>query len=185
MSLKRRTVFIITGAIVYYILSFFIVVGVASYFVHDNMKKADTRADEKTLQNDKPAISIQSLWEHTNKQRGKKGLGQLSLNPQLNKSALSKCKDMTNRDYWSHNAPNGTEPWIFIQKKGVAYTYAGENLAYGFTEAESITKGWMDSKTHRENILSNKFTHVGFGICKSKNFVGDGPQTIIVQHFTG
>jgi uncharacterized protein YkwD len=39
----------------------------------------------------------------------------------------------------------------------------GENVAYGFTDAESVVNGWLNSPAHRQNIEGN-YTHSGFGV---------------------
>jgi uncharacterized protein YkwD len=128
-------------------------------------------------------IDINALWQGTNDQRAQNGLAALTLDPLLNKSAQLKCDDMVAKDYWQHNAPDGTEPWAFMQRAGVQYSAGAENLAYGFSGAGAVISGWMNSPGHRANMLGD-YTNVGFGICNSPNYVGNGPQTIIVQHFT-
>lgn len=106
----------------------------------------------------------------------------LSLNPLLSQSALNKCNDMVRRDYWSHKDPKGNEPWEFI-KPLTDYQAAGENLAYGHADAESVVTGWINSPGHNENLLNKDFTDVGFGVCLSENYVNEGRQVIVVQHF--
>lgn len=128
-------------------------------------------------------IDMLQLWTRTNEERQKAGLAELVLNPELNKSAKLKCDDMVSRNYWSHNTPDGVEPWNFFREVGITYTNAGENLAYGYEDANSAVAGWMDSQTHKDNILTSVYTDVGFAACKSDNFIDVGPQIIIVQHF--
>lgn len=41
-----------------------------------------------------------------------------------------------------------------------------ENVAYGYTSAETVVHAWLNSPSHRDNIEGN-FTHSGFGIIKS------------------
>ena len=131
----------------------------------------------------KPVLSIYSLFNLTNEQRKLAGLAELSLDPRLNNSASDKCKDMVAKNYWAHNAPDGTKPWIFIGKY-TKYNKAAENLAHGFYSNESIIDGWMNSPSHKENIVEPGYTNIGFAICDSPNFVNEGKQTIIVQHFS-
>lgn len=121
----------------------------------------------------------ETLLEITNKQRSKP----LVLSQKLSNSAEAKCKDMVKNDYWDHNDKQGREPWYFMDQVDYSYEYAGENLAYGFrTESDTIT-GWMNSEGHRKNILDVNFTEVGFGTCVSGNYIGQGKQYIVVQHF--
>lgn len=127
-------------------------------------------------------FSIEVLANYTNIERSKASVGALNVNKRLNISASAKCKDMADRNYWSHTAPDNTEPWAFMKQAGYSYSDAGENLAYGFSENSEIIKGWMNSKSHKANMLNPVFTEVGFGICDSKNYQKEGHQVIIVQH---
>jgi len=128
-------------------------------------------------------MSTSNLLAGTNAERTSRGLAPLAINGQLNSSAASKAADMVARDYWAHNTPDGQEPWVFFDAAGYNYQKAGENLAYGFgTSSETIT-GWMNSPSHRDNMLDAEYTEVGFGFLNSPNFTGTGEETIIVAHY--
>jgi uncharacterized protein YkwD len=142
------------------------------------------------LQSSKPAtlayateMSRSNLLASTNAQRASNGSGALTLNSQLNAAAQAKANDMVARDYWSHNTPDGQEPWVFFDAQGYSYAKAGENLAYGFSNSNETVIGWMNSPSHRANLLDTAFTEVGFGFANSANFVSAGNQTIIVAHY--
>ena len=136
----------------------------------------------KSSSNREITITQNGLLTATNTACQQNNKGDLRLSERLNQSALSRCRDMVANNYWNHNDNHGREPWRFFQDAGYDFSTAGENLAYGFyTNKETVT-GWMESPTHREHILKD-YTEVGFGICKSDNYVGDGMQTIVVQHF--
>lgn len=109
-------------------------------------------------------ISDQELLNLTNFERKKEGLPPLSLNTRLTEAAKKKGSHMLKYDYWAHFAPDGTSPWDFIRGQGYEYTYAGENLAKGFTTSFDAVRGWMNSPTHRANILSKQYSEVGFAI---------------------
>jgi len=130
-----------------------------------------------------PDIDLTSVWQSVNTERENAGLQPLVRDPLLDKSAQEKCDDMVAKDYWSHDAPDGTEPWVFIKKYNV-YTTAGENLAYGFLSAKSVVSGWMASEGHRKNILNGLFTNVGYAQCKYPANSKEGSQTLIIQHLT-
>ena len=101
-------------------------------------------------------ISSQKLFLLTNKEREQNGLTPLVFNETLSKAALLKANYMFTNNYWAHNAPDGTTPWVFIKQVGYEYTYAGENLARGFATSDDVVKAWMASPTHKENMLSSK-----------------------------
>lgn len=134
-------------------------------------------------------MSSGGLLSATNQQRVANGLGSLALNGQLNNAAQSKANDMANRDYWSHNTPEGNTPWTFIIAAGYSYSRAGENLAYGYDSSSATVAAWMGSTSHRDNILNGGFVDVGFGVVNAANYTGDaskgprGPQTIVVAMY--
>lgn len=53
---------------------------------------------------------------------------------------------------FSHTRPNGRQ-WYTVNSK----IQGGENLAYGFDTAEDVVNAWMNSPTHRDNILYDEF----------------------------
>lgn len=128
-------------------------------------------------------VSVAGLLDATNTQRSANSVGLLSENAQLNAAAQAKANDMVARDYWSHQTPDGEQPWVFITNAGYHYLSAGENLAYGFMTSSSTVTGWMNSPPHKANLLSPTFTEVGFGIANSPSYVGNGPQTIVVAMY--
>lgn len=125
-------------------------------------------------------FSSQSLLDDTNAQRQADSELALSIDPQLTAAAQAKANDMVAKNYWSHNTPDGRTPWSFIEATGYSYDEAGENLAYGFSDASSTVTGWMNSPEHRANILNQDYAQVGFGIASSPDFQGHGPSTVIV-----
>jgi hypothetical protein len=128
-------------------------------------------------------VSVQALLDGTNTQRTNNGLGSLALNAKLNQAAQAKANDMVARDYWAHNTPDGQAPWTFFTAAGYNFQTAGENLAYGFDTSANTITGWMNSPGHRANILNTTYLEVGFGIANSANFVGTGPETVVVAEY--
>jgi uncharacterized protein YkwD len=127
--------------------------------------------------------SLDGLLQSTNVQRAAHSRSALTTNSLLAQAAQDKANDMAARNYWSHNTPDGEEPWKFIEAVGYKYGKAGENLAYGFRNSNDTVIGWMNSPTHRANLLDGGFTQVGFGFANSTDFVGDGNQTIVVAMY--
>ncbi len=41
-----------------------------------------------------------------------------------------------------------------------------ENVAYGYTSAESVVKAWLKSESHKK-IIEGDFTNIGFGVLQS------------------
>ena len=128
-------------------------------------------------------MSQGSLLDSTNSERNQNGKAALKINSQLTAAAQAKANDMVVRNYWSHNTPDGQEPWVFVNQAGYKYTKAGENLAYGFSSSSSTVTGWMNSASHKANMLDSSFTEVGFGYANSGDFHSSGEQTVVVAMY--
>lgn len=127
-------------------------------------------------------MSRGALANATNSARAANGLVGLTLDGQLNNSAQMKAEDMAAKNYWAHVSPDGTEPWYFFEQAGYSYVKAGENLAYGFSSSQATVDGWMNSASHRANILG-EYNDVGFGIVNVPDYQSSGQQTIVVAHY--
>ncbi|MFA6007329.1 MAG: CAP domain-containing protein [Candidatus Shapirobacteria bacterium] len=126
-------------------------------------------------------ITIQKVLDQTNAVRQKQGLSLLQYNVILSQSATAKAQDMFANNYWAHNSPQGKTPWDFFKAAGYQYSIAGENLAKDFYDTETLMQAWMNSPTHRENILSPKYQEIGIGVV---NGILNGVKTtLVVQHF--
>lgn len=117
----------------------------------------------------------------TNQKRIENGVGALSYSASLSEAAKLKAQDMLEDDYWAHIAPDGTEPWYFFKSVGYSYRYAGENLARDFSDTSSAIDAWLASPSHRENMLSGKYTEIGVAVVEGD--LGGKDTTLIVQLF--
>ena len=129
------------------------------------------------------SVSVTSLLDATNNQRLANGGSALALNNELSQAAQAKAYDMAAHDYWSHTSPDGSAPWMFITNAGYEYKKAGENLAYGFVTSTDVVNGWMNSPSHKQNLLDGNYKDVGFGFVDSPNFDGNGPATVVVAMY--
>lgn len=111
-------------------------------------------------------ITVGELYNEVNK------VHPLLLDPALNSSAEAKCQDMVSKNYFNHNAPDGTEPWVFFPDRD----WLGENLAEGFVDEVELVDAWQASPTHNENLINPHYNKVGYGVC-------DGG-SLVVQHFS-
>jgi uncharacterized YkwD family protein len=112
-----------------------------------------------------PGISAyeKEVVKLTNKERVKHGLPELKIDSKLSEVAWHKSKDMQTVGYFSHYSPTYGDPFKMMMDFGISFTAAGENIAYGYPTPEELVQGWMDSPSHRANILNEKFTHIGVG----------------------
>lgn len=99
--------------------------------------------------------------ELVNAHRTKRGLPALELDGQLTAVAREKAADMLKHKYFSHTSPSYGSPFAMMNKYGIRYTYAGENIARGQEPPEEVVADWMASPGHRSNILNSNFDRIG------------------------
>lgn len=126
-------------------------------------------------------IPPEKVVEATNQKRAENGVGTLSYSASLSEAARLKALDMLEDDYWAHISPDGTEPWYFFKSVGYSYRYAGENLARDFPDTNSAIEAWLASPSHRDNMLSGKYTEIGVAVVEGD--LGGKDTTLIVQLF--
>lgn len=126
-------------------------------------------------------ITVKQVIEETNKERVKMGLAPLTENPALSRAAYLKAQNMFEENYWAHFSPSGKDPWGFMLSSGYKFSYAGENLAKNFYNSEEMMKAWMNSPTHRENILNPKYQDIGIAVVEGN--LGGQKTTLVVQMF--
>lgn len=132
-----------------------------------------------------------ALASLTNADRQIAGLSTLELDPELSVVAQRKAEDMAAKGYFSHTGPDGRQAWDWLSESGYSFGYAGENLAVNFSDSKEVAEAWMDSPTHRANILKAEYTHVGFGVAKGEykgeeavfvvQFFATKPQTAVAE----
>lgn len=105
----------------------------------------------------------QQMLDLINQERTSRGLKPLTLDPELTPVARSHSADMFARGYFSHNTPEGEDPFARMKDAHINYRTAGENLALAPTLQLAHT-GLMNSPGHRANILNPSFGRVGIGI---------------------
>jgi hypothetical protein len=126
-------------------------------------------------------ITVEQVIGETNKEREKLGLPPLEMNSSLNQAATLKAQNMLEENYWAHYSPSGKDPWGFILSSGYKFAYAGENLARNFYTSEDTVKAWMNSPSHRENIVSGKYKEIGVAVVDGV-LLGQ-KTTLVVQMF--
>lgn len=115
-----------------------------------------------------------------NYNREELGIQPLIENEKLNQIAELRAKDMVEKEYFSHQSPEGKSPWDWFAEAGYKYKYAGENLAVGFSDSKEIYYAWIDSPSHKENILNPKYKEVGTAILGG---FGENNAVVVVQLF--
>ena len=126
-------------------------------------------------------ISKESVIYLVNKSRTENGLEKLSENEKLDNAAKGKAQDMIKNNYFSHNSPSGVTPWYWFDQSEYEYKYAGENLALGFSTVENQHEAWMNSASHKKNILNSNYKEIGVAVERGE--INEKLVTIAVQMF--
>ncbi|WP_329069448.1 CAP domain-containing protein [Amycolatopsis sp. NBC_01480] len=101
-----------------------------------------------------------------NNERADAGCDPVAEEPHLDTAAQKHSDDMSARDYFSHDTPEGVHFDERIRDAGYSKPGA-ENIAKGATSATQVMEMWMNSSGHRANILNCSLTKLGVGVTKS------------------
>ena len=128
------------------------------------------------------AVLPATVVDLTNEERGDLAIGSLTRNAKLDEAARLKAEHMANNGYFSHYSPDGITPWYWFDQASYKYVHAGENLAIHFSDSKAVIEAWMNSPTHRANIVDQKFTEIGVGTAKGTY---QGYDTVFVVQLFG
>ena len=108
------------------------------------------------------------MFNQHNQQRAAGGLGGLSVDASLTSIARQRAQDMAAKNYFAHTSPTGQTAFTLMNGVGYVYAIAGENIARNnYPDAESVStamSGFMNSPSHRANIMDGRYTKVGIGM---------------------
>jgi hypothetical protein len=98
--------------------------------------------------------------------------GPLAPNQSLTLAARHQSEDMAKQNIFQHatvpgsayyDPTNEPDPWDRMQAEGYSWNYAGENIAAGYSGAETAYIGWWNSTGHRQNMYNSAFREIGDG----------------------
>jgi hypothetical protein len=107
-----------------------------------------------------------SMFNMVNETRAKDHLPPLKSYPQVAQVAREHSFDMYERNYFAHIDPQGMDQAKRLSLAHIWYASCAENLGKTLS-IENANLGFLESPRHRENILGQKFTHIGIGIYKA------------------
>jgi uncharacterized protein YkwD len=102
------------------------------------------------------------MYQMVNAQRAKAGLALLTYDNKLADVGRAHSQDMFMKGYFSHYTPSGLSPFDRMSDAGIAFAFAGENLALAPSTPLAM-QGLMNSPGHRANILSPHYNKIGIG----------------------
>jgi hypothetical protein len=118
------------------------------------------------------AFGTSVISDLSNSARNSNGLDSLTVNSKLTNAAQNKANAMVAGGYFEHTAPDGTTGWDYISSSGYKYLFAGENLAASNEDDVNVVNGWLNSPSHRANLLSSTYTEVGYGVAYAGDYAG-------------
>jgi uncharacterized repeat protein (TIGR02543 family) len=95
---------------------------------------------------------------------GKTTLSPLQYDYDLEKAAMERAKELA--VMYSHTRPNGKSNGTITRRSNTTY---GENIAYGYSSADSVLEGWIEENEsysgqgHRRNMLYQGYKTIGIG----------------------
>lgn len=134
--------------------------------MYDDTDNAVTRINSVSYNSHASNLSAFSdlCFELVNAEREQAGLTALDYDDVLQEACDIRAKELV--DSYSHTRPDGTYFKTALQEVGVdmdGITVWGENIAAGFSTPEDAVAAWMNSKTHRDNILKRKYERSAVG----------------------
>jgi len=109
----------------------------------------------------------------TNVERARFGLEPLTVNQTLQQVAQDYSTTLAFGDFFSHTGLDGRLPWDRALDAGYNYQVIGENIAAGQLTPQQVVNEWLDSPSHRDNILNASFREIGIGYFVLENDTGD------------
>jgi uncharacterized protein YkwD len=91
----------------------------------------------------------------------------IAWNDLLFKASAGHSKDMADRNFFSHNSPEGVNAFQRMAKTGYKLGYSGETIGYGYNGIASVMQGWLNSPDHCSIIMSGDYKDVGAACVKN------------------
>lgn len=150
-------------------ITLFIICGVPN---ENSTEDRDVHGNQAQVQIRNPIYTesdlAQVLFNAINEERIQRRLPPLAIHRNVGDIAKLRSDDMAKRGYFSHTSPEGETAFSLLDRYGIPYGWAGENLARnnypGNQTAEVAIRDLMASEGHRANILSGHYTHLGVSV---------------------
>ncbi|HYG81303.1 MAG TPA: CAP domain-containing protein [Pyrinomonadaceae bacterium] len=105
-----------------------------------------------------------------NAARAKNRLPPLAWDGNLCRVARSHSENMSRRNFFDHEAPDGTDLVDRVNAFGIAWRSLGENIAYNKGQVDPVrvaVEQWMQSPKHLSNIMRARYTHTAIGVART------------------
>lgn len=108
--------------------------------------------------------NARQIFEITNVIRSRYKLAPLRWHDKAAEVAYAHSQDMNENHYFSHQSPTYGDLKKRLLAAHIPFQIAGENIAAQYIDGIAAVKGWLNSKSHRDTLLSPQFTHLGVGV---------------------
>jgi len=112
---------------------------------------------------DQDADKFATLLTLTNTARSAAGLTPLQWHARLAQVAQQHADAMAQGGWFDHIDTLGRGVGERLLDAGFNYRFAGENISAGKATAQETLDWWLQSESHRNNILKAEFAYTGFG----------------------
>lgn len=130
------------------------------------------------------SLTSDNVLNEVNQVRIQNGVPALKKNNQLALAAERKGQNMITYAYWAHTNPTtGATPWSFILGTGYRKRYLGENLARNYNDTTPLLSAWMNSPTHKANLIASKYKETGIAVVTGT--VNGQEWTVVIEEFGG
>lgn len=123
-----------------------------------NVTSTAAEKEEKTLTAEEFSAEVLRL---INEERAGQDLEPFGSDAKLAKVAAVRAKESATK--FAHERPDGRSVSTAFADEDITFVKVGENLGKGQKTPEELVEDWMESKAHRANILSEKFTVAELG----------------------
>ncbi|CAL6091611.1 SCP-like_extracellular protein [Hexamita inflata] len=134
---------------------------VEAFTIKPNTKRYSLKSDQYEAE----------VVERVNQLRASLGLGKLRVAANISMMARIKADDMAVNNYFNHTSPIFGNFSTYIQFCEMPSSYAGENIAAGYSTPEKVYNGWFNSKGHYANMVNTNYAHIGVGYNEDSQWV--------------
>ncbi len=104
------------------------------------------------------------VLDYTNLYRNEVNVSKLTIDSKLNILATIRALEMAYSNNFSHTRLDGTNCTKLAKELGISFKVMGENIAYGYKNSLSVSKGWKNSKGHYANMINASYNKIGIGL---------------------
>lgn len=111
----------------------------------------------------------QQVLALVNQHRRQAGCATITVDRRLITAASRHAADMARRGYFDHESPAGERAGNRVADAGYVWSRYGENIAMGQESPYEVMTDWMNSPSHRENIVDCRLDEMGVGLALSSD----------------